>query len=207
MKKPSKKTLLSTLYALLIGVLGCAIWEYAVSPLCTFIYIKISSLIDKFTVTFSNNTYSKISEGYNCSSIDDIIISIMLILLIFSCFFFSMYNLHQNNKKIQDYIENNHTLENISKIIKKELVLNITSILTVNILIIIFMYWTGNNTFINQCKTSCLCNLEIICPYISDLEYKELKSSFYSIKTKEDYEKFTITITEIGEKYHLNLKE
>lgn len=68
------------------------------------------------------------------------------------------------------------------------------------------MYWHGNNTFINQCKTSSLCNLEIICPYISDLEYKKLKSSFYSIQTKKDYEIFTNTIEEIGDKYSLDLK-
>lgn len=207
MKKPSKKTILSTLSALFIGVLGCAIWEYIISPLCTFIYAKISYLIDKFTVTFSNSTYSEISKGCNTSPIDEITISMVLILLFFSCIFLSYFYLFQGNKKTQDYIENSYTLDNLAQIKKHNNRIYLTLKISLYISMMILMYWKGNNTFINQCKTSSLCNLEIICPYISDLEYKKLKSSFYSIQTKEDYEIFTNTVKEIGAKYSLSLKE
>lgn len=206
MKKPSKKTILSALSALFIGILGCALWEYVFSPLCTFVYIKISSLIDKFSVTFSNSTYNEISKGYNSSLTDDIIISMILIILLFSCILLQFFNSYQSNKKLHDYFEKSATLENLSQITKKNHRLYYLLTLFLYLILIIFMYWHGNNAFINQCKTSSLCNLEIICPYISDLEYKELKSSFYSIQTKKDYEIFTNTIKEIGDKYSLNLK-
>lgn len=206
MKKPSKKTVLSALSALFIGVLGCAIWEYVISPLCTFIYVKISSLIDTFTLTFSNNTYREISKGYNDSPINDITTSMMLILLLFTCMLLAILNLYQGNKKIEDTSENSYTLNNILEIMKKKRRLNFALLILLEVLMITFMYWEGHYTFINQCKTSSLCNLEIICPYISEIEYKKLKSSFYSIQSKEDYEIFTNKLKEIDDKYSLNLK-
>lgn len=111
----------------------------------------------------------------------------------------------KQQKKLQDYIKS-VTPENLSQITQKHHRLYCILTIFLYLILIIFMYWHGNNTFINQCKTSSLCNLEIICPYISDLEYKKLKSSFYSIQTKKDYEIFTNTIEEIGDKYSLDLK-
>lgn len=204
MKKPSKSTVLSTL---IIGIIGTAIWEKFLSPLCTFIYVKLSSLIDSFSNTFSNRTYTKISEGYNNSSTVDIALSIMLILFILLCIFFLFYNLYQSKRKLIDYTVNDSSIINLDKLLKTNKLLNFLFFILIELSLLVFMYWFGNISFIDRCKTSSLCNLEIISPYVSDIEYKELKSSFYSIQTKEDYEAFTKTIKAIGEKYSLNLKE
>lgn len=200
MKKPSKKAVLSALSALFIGVIGCAIWEYIVSPLCIFVYVKISSLIDKFSITFSNSTYNEISKGYYDSYVIDITSSIIIIFFIFLSLILYLYL----TKKTRDKLISEKDFP--YDFIKRNFKIKIIILISVQLLFIFWMYWIGNLTFINQCRTSSLCNLEIICPYISDNEYKKLKSSFYSIQTKEDYESFTNKINQIGEQYSINLK-
>lgn len=188
MKKSSIK---AGIYTLLIGILATAIWEKLLSPLCTYIYINLSSLFEKFITTFSNNTYIEISKGYNDYAIIDSILAMLAMLgisLLVLIFFFRM---------TKDDIILKHLSKRTIKIIPL-----ITILLT-----LFFLYRAGNIIFINKCKTTSLCNLEIVCPYVSDLEYKKLRSSFYSIQNKEDYEAFTNTIKKIGEMYSLNLKE
>lgn len=209
MKKPSKKTAIS---ALLIGILGTAIWEKILSPLCTFIYIKLSSLIDSFSVTFSNHTYIEIAKGYN----DSIIVDFLYYLCIFFMalfiiafqyiYFFKRQKMMLSIRERYSTIEKKNEIQKTSMELKQNYIFSMCIILSFLLLMTFFMYWIGNLTFINNCKSSSLCNLEIISPYVSDTEYKHLRSNFYSIQTKEDYESFTNTIKEIGEKYSLNLK-
>lgn len=200
MKKPSKKTILSALSALFIGILGCALWEYIFSPLCKFVYIKISSLIDKFSATFSNSTYIEISKGYYDSPVIDIVCFIIIIFFIYISSIFYLYLTRKSQHKLTS--EEKFPYEYL----KRNFFIRIIILISTQLVMIIWMYWIGNLMFINQCKSTSLCNLEIISPYISDLEYKELKSDFYSIQTKADYESFVNTINELGEKYSLNLK-
>lgn len=201
MKIPSKKQAAS---ALVIGILGTAIWEKILSPLCTYIYIKISSLIDKFATTFSNNTYMEISKGYHDSIAVSIVYYLVMFIFVLSFAIYVTYLVVQKKTMLR-YIWN-EDVRPTHKEIKSKLERSFFFFIPIYLFMIIFMYWIGNLTFITNCRTSSLCNLEIICPYVSDLEYKDLKSSFYSIKTKEDYESFTNTIKEIGKKYNLNLR-
>lgn len=202
MKKPSIKT---TISALLIGILGTAIWEKFLSPFCTFIYLKLSIIIDNFTTYFSNITYKEISNGYNDSSIINTLNYLIVIFFLIIFTFTYLYIIGANLKTLFVIIDGNRIVRRDIRS-RNHFTPFIITIL-VNIFMLIWMYWIGNLTYINDCKTISLCNLEIISPYVSDLEYKTLKSSFYSIQTKEDYEIFTNTIREIGKKYSLNLKE
>lgn len=54
-----------------VTILGGALWDKILSPCCTYLYIHISLLIEKFTIIFSNNTYKKIAAGYNISTAKD----------------------------------------------------------------------------------------------------------------------------------------
>lgn len=204
MKKTSKKAVIS---ALLIGILGSAIWEKILSPFCTFIYIKLSSLIDEFNTSFSNNAYCEISKGYDDSIVVTLLYRSITIILLLLLLFYFYYIVNRETTSLTP--NNNEIINRIYKKnnLKMQLIKLVIFFSLLCFLLIIFVYWVGSLTFIVHCRTTSLCNLEIICPYISDLEYKELKSSFYSIQTKEDYEAFTNAIKEIGEKYSLNLKE
>ena len=50
-------------------------------------------------------------------------------------------------------------------------------------------------------------NIEIVAPYISDQEYKQLKSDFFTIKSKSDYDNLQKALNMISEEHQLDLKE
>lgn len=100
--------------------------------------------------------------------------------------------------------DSNHSL---SKILTEKNLINFIIIIGIQLPMMVSMYLLGNRTYINNCRTASLCNLEIVSSYISDAEYKELKSTFYSIQTKGDYEEFKSKIYGIGEMYSVELRK
>ena len=62
-------------------------------------------------------------------------------------------------------------------------------------------------TFINNCQTKTLCNIEIVSAYISDEEYKQLNSYFYSITTKNEYDTLQEVLNNIADHYSLTLRK
>lgn len=54
------------------------------------------------------------------------------------------------------------------------------------------------------CKT--IGNIEIVSPYISDVEYKTLKSNFYSMDSKSDYDALMDNLNRIASNNSLKLK-
>lgn len=196
MKKALKHPIISGLF---VSILAAALWENFISKFCTFVYINISSIIDRAIITFSNDTYKKISTGINNFSI--VYIMFFIILSNYIAFFIAIKLFRGNN------IPGIITKETAKKEYRKKFLFLIIISFICIFFIFICIYMIGNFIFINKCQTNSLCNLEIISPYVSDIEYKELKSTFYSIQTKEDYEVFTDTIKQIGERYSLNLRE
>lgn len=49
-------------------------------------------------------------------------------------------------------------------------------------------------------------NIEIVSPYVSDFEYKKLKSDFYSMNTYDEYAAIKLTLNKIAEDNNLTLK-
>ena len=205
MKRLFKNSFIS---ALLIGILATALWEKFISPFCTYIYIHISSLIEIFIKTFSNSTYKEISNGYDDSySLYIIMIILLTYLGLMTILNFSYLFQKHIDKVIEKIEENDSPSKILNQLNKKTTFYKTIKNVFFFIFILCFLYIIGDLTFVNQCKTKSLCNIEIVSPYVSDIEYKQLKSTFYSIQTKDDYINFTENINEIGEKYALNLKK
>lgn len=202
MKKSLKNSFISTLF---IGILATALWEKFISPFCAYIYIRISSLFEMFISTFSNDTYKEISKGFN----DSYSLYILMIIILTFLGLMIVVSLSPLVQKYSDNLTNKIiTSKDPSKIIRSHLLLlRGGRILSFCLFFVISIYLIGNFIFITDCKTKSLCNLEIISPYISDMEYKQLKSTFYSIQTKGEYIHFTETINKIGDEFSLNLKK
>lgn len=74
-------------------------------------------------------------------------------------------------------------------------------------LIIVLLFLYSRNVYIAKKVTVLTNNIEIVSPYISDMEYKQLKSDFHSIQTKKDYEDLTNSLAEVAEINCIDLKE
>lgn len=71
---------------------------------------------------------------------------------------------------------------------------------------IVFVFLLLTTNFINKTITRTTNNIEIVSPYITDNEYKMLKSSFHSMKCRNDYEELINSLDNISEKYDIELK-
>ena len=66
---------------------------------------------------------------------------------------------------------------------------------------------TMKQIYILGLSTNATVNIEIVSPYITDIEYKQLKSSFHLIKTQDDYEKLLDKIQDIADANKINLSK
>lgn len=73
------------------------------------------------------------------------------------------------------------------------------------IVFIFFVY--GKQIFITSRITTVTNNIEIVSPYISDDEYKQLKSDFHSIRNRADYDALKETLINIATENEIKLKE
>ena len=78
--------------------------------------------------------------------------------------------------------------------------------LTVYVLIAFLYFSLGLSSYVNAEITRLTNNIEIVSPYITDLEYKQLKSSYHSMNSRTDYDSLNASLQEISVQYELQLK-
>ena len=72
--------------------------------------------------------------------------------------------------------------------------------------IFIFFIYSKNIFVINK-VTTMTNNIEIVSPYISDVEYRQLKSEFHTIKSRDDYEDLAKSLKHIADSHSIDLKK
>ena len=72
---------------------------------------------------------------------------------------------------------------------------------------ILLIYAYSRTVFVNGRITSMMNNIEIVSPYISDIEYKQFKSSFHLIENKEDYDNLYSQLERVAASYSIQLKK
>lgn len=76
------------------------------------------------------------------------------------------------------------------------------------IIIIILLYFNyARSVFINNKIIIMTNNIEIISPYVSDIEYKKFKSDFHMIQCRRDYEDLEQTLQSIADAHSITLKK
>lgn len=62
------------------------------------------------------------------------------------------------------------------------------------------------SSYVNAEITRLTNNIEIVSPYITDLEYKQLKSSYHSMNSRTNYDSLNASLQEIAIQYGIQLK-
>lgn len=155
------KTLVATI---ILGALGGAFWEWVLKPLFIFIYDRI---IMYSLHLFSDSFYLKVAKSIDspASLTFYYILMTVAILILLPPKFFSVL-LHGESRN------------------KTDAFLNTITRLACFLIIMFNMFTT---LIANQTARETLRNIEIVAPYVSDIEYKTLKSDFYRINSKDDY--------------------
>lgn len=236
----------SIISALLIGILGSALWEWIIAPASTMFLDHFLSFGGKLTTTISNTIYREISNGY-CEQSSDFLLT-MFVSLFISFYFVLCINIQKNYSQslaffklansldtdsnslsttdlpIQDLVDqcnfditfdDQQTLseENrnaIVKMIKAHLFrskkLRILAFSCLIPIFTLFFMVAVQTIYVNKTVTALTNNIEIVSPYISDLEYKKLKSAFHLMNSRADYDSLCDSLNKIADENQLQLK-
>lgn len=218
-KKTNKNKIQNTLIgALIIGILGSAIWEKIISPLSSYIFFKISNIFSNMEQNFSDSLYRQISSSTSLNGFESVL-SLIFFMLLLTCLILCKVNkrlknlimitkygesyityLEETDDDFSDYDDGKFAL------FKNSIAFLICMIILTFTLMISTLYMTGKITFIQKAKTNTLANIEIVSPYIEDIEYKTLKSNFYSISSEDDFNNLTNELQSIAEENNIKLK-
>ncbi|MEY8265132.1 hypothetical protein AALA79_01945 [Lachnospiraceae bacterium 64-25] len=197
----------------IIPILISAIWEKFLSPFLDFVMDKFLFVFNKIFTNFSNNIYKEISYGV-IDKYSPIIFSIIMGCLCAYALVTTSEAHRLYKKSIQKFVykkSSNDTYEafdesEYSFVIQKSKFFYRFTIFIAIIAHIFTFFYLAKNAYIRENSLKLTCNIEIVSPYVSDSEYKQLKSSFHSMQSRSDYEELVDTLKAIGEKYELNLK-
>lgn len=193
--------------ALLIGILGSAIWECLIRPFSNKFFIFISDLKSQYLNSSSNALYKTISCGFNerFSLVSSIMSFFLLVSLQLLISWVALVLLSRDSFFILEIRNDSPPLPR-KKSYKMNAFFAILVLIELVLLIGSCLYYQGRAQFINTSITKCLNNIEIVSPYISDFEYKQLKSTFYQVSCKEDYDNLIAKLDKIAFKNDLVLK-
>lgn len=203
--KSSKKRFIIT--TLLLGFLQTLLWESVISPLCDKIFSFVTKIFSTIHSSYFNNLYSEISLGYQDQYSHFVYLAVCFIMLMFIIGLIyeiltdigKTYHIAIHEKIVR------HGIKQIEKLPTWFMIIETLLILITAYVVLFFSI--GRNAYINNTISSSLANIEIVSPYISDLEYKTLKSEFHSMDSKEDYDNFCSHLKEVAENNHVVLKK
>ncbi len=206
----SKKFLLNTVIGVIfLSILSSALWEKIISPFSMFAFTKILYVVSLISNSFSDSLYKEISKGFHESS-GLSMLSIVLTAIGTYFLLYSLRNFHNVWHGKHDHTSVDLSLEDITADIhrlKKSLRKISLAIFIFGIFVFFYYtYFNGRATYINSVTTTTLNNIEIVSPYITDVEYKTLKSQFYSMESKDNFTALTNAIIEIANTSHTKLK-
>lgn len=154
------KVLLNNILLVIITIIA----DKTLTPVFEPIFQKIFSYKSKIIDRISHFIYSRIAEG--------VYINIAFYIFIFVCCEFTT-----------TFVDNSW-LEEVPFVNA-----NIIQIAVVTMIYFFMFLFLMLTNFINKSITKMMCNIEILSAYISNDIYKRLKSSFFSIDSKKDYDK------------------
>lgn len=207
------------------GIISTLIISWIIFPLTDFVFPKIISFANKFSFSLSNQIYSQVSKG-SCKYISalNLIYSNTIVFILFSILSLSLYlgylSLKDHISELENLIydkeeEEEESDEEFIESIQNDLIqrkkqLPFYKYLSIFSLLFIFVtttFITMKQIYILGLSTNATVNIEIVSPYITDIEYKQLKSSFHLIKTQDDYEKLLDKIQDIADANKINLSK
>lgn len=212
------------------GIIGLIITKI-LEPLSEFLFSNFLNIGGSFVAFISNFTYREISNGFSEQSSSVVLFFVFMLLI---GFFVNLYSIsYINYRAIKNEVnelltsiddsaitfENsnnvtsdnlNEGLELVEKKIKELGCLNNSSILRLTILLffllLLLSFTYGQSSYIRDKTIVLTNNIEIVSPYISDIEYKQLKSKFHSIETQSDYNALMKELETIASECSLKLK-
>lgn len=222
-KGPSKENKLfnrNNLANWIIGGIIALIIAKIMEPIFANIFSFVLNLGGSFITYIENSTYREISYGYSEQSASSTFYLVYLSIYCFIGILFGDsikgYLAFKNKQKhfatpdtmtaTEDAILSELSIQTKNKERKRINISYLFIFIFLASALILLMFFYGRSSFIRDKTIALTNNIEIVSPYVSDIEYKQLKSKFHSIETQSDYEALIEELKSIAEEHSLKLK-
>ncbi len=218
---------------LISSILGCFVVPFF-SPLAVKLYELFLNIGGHFITYISDSTYQKISDGV---SVYIQFFSFYFLFLFANIFLINAFSSNTSNIKslYKEYDDTLTVLQNPDDTPEGHFSSEVTSktaqkftqnpiafiqsqskkihifyrfyiiLFAFACMFLLFIY--AQNSFVQNRAVSLSNNIEIVAPYISDFDYKKLKSDFHLIHSKSDYDRIEASLEEIAIEHSLTLKK
>ncbi|MEI1257502.1 hypothetical protein V8Q34_22495 [Blautia sp. JLR.GB0024] len=217
-KKIFSKT---SIYAAIVGALLAFIVGKLFNPIFEFVFSLFLNIGGGFVQLISDATYKQISDGFSEQGTGVLMYVLIVVAVsaanflreVFKNFCDKMINIieskNANETQILPDKSNTSTRNKDAKLPTVKTVkryykaLLFCTYFLVAILVFVYMQYA----FVNAKIISSTNNIEIVSPFVSDQEYRQLKSEFHLIQNSNDYEKLYDKLQDIADKNDIKLKK
>lgn len=221
------------LYSLILAIVGTALWEFCFRSLLTNTFDKLLDFCESLSTSYVDYLYKSASLGLH--EYPSVLI-VMFFFFFLACIdIFCAFSIFSKARTIKGALysmehattpitsKDDEKPSNISQdtysssSLKKEVAgmkhdmrkIFRQSILTLVFCVICIMFsliFAISIYAINSIQATALRSIEIISPYVSDFEYKQFKSSFYLMDSRDDYDTLMDSISAIAQKENIQLE-
>lgn len=206
------------------SVISALILSWVITPLSNWLFPKVLQIASKFSGTFEDYVYKRAAHiTVESSSTLTLIVAYMtLSYVIWIVYYISLrakervYDLSdelidilQPDKPDTETADISLEAEIKESERKKKRVKRIHILFSLSLFIGVLTasFMIMLQIYVSSISSKTLKRIDIVAPYISDQEYKQLKSDFFMIENKSDYDNLQKNINAIFEVNQLDLKE
>lgn len=211
----------TSIYAAIVGALLAFIVGKIFNPIFEFVFSLFLNIGGGFVKIISDSTYKQISDGLSEQGTGVLMYVLIVVAVsaanflreVFKNFCDKMINIIESKNASETQIlpdKNNASAQNKNtklptvKTVKRYYrALLFCTYFLVAILVFVYMQYS----FVHAKIISSTNNIEIVSPYVSDLEYRQLKSEFHLMRNSDDYEKLVEKLHNIATENDIKLKK
>ena len=224
MKKKSKFTQ-DIFIGIITGIISTLVISWLITPLTNLIFPKILTFLENISMPFVDGLY-RLASTITIERVGLLNLTFSATCVLFLVIF-SFQFLFSAKGEVQDQLDEiNALISPSSKMSEEEIMQSIKEdkryllkkrkkykklflAYLISLILVCFTILLSEMTeiYASSLSTNTRANIEIVAPYISDQEYKQLKSDFFTIKIKSDYDNLQNTLNMISDEHSLDLKE
>lgn len=187
----------TALGAIILGAIGSGLWSELLAPTWNLCLALVVKLFAYSSDSFRDSIYLEAAKGFHEKhSLAVLTLTLALIAGVYTgiLMMLAFYRYERPKNTIRRFMKSEYEYVVFSFF---------AFVALTSIVMIIFI--AIHSSYSNKVTTNSLNSIEIVAPYLGIEETLQLRSQFYSIKTRRDYDAFYSRMRLIGEKNKLDL--
>lgn len=171
------KLILGTIGTIVLGAIGSGLWERVLSPFLSFASTSITSALSSISKTYSDSIYSAASNLYTPNSTEGLGV---IILFLVSC---GLFAIAISSKKENIFVG----------IFHRSLMFQFQGwfgIVQSGALIVVMLFLMSKQATVEKIQSYSYKQMEVLRPYVGEQKYMQLRSAYFKMHSKEDFDRF-----------------